>query len=215
MLSPEKIDEVRAQAFMCKPTLLGTTCLIHPIPVGEIVKMGITEYNRRLGILLLTKDDLIKMITEKTSEEFDTEQLDVLPYLLQSANYNDVFLLELQTAFSTFLKEEVLLLPTIGAIVVGNPEEKRLITQENFEDFQNILRIQNRRETKEEAPKNESYGERKMRLLRERVEEAKRKQRQKEGSEQSFTDLLEIATVFNIDVENVSLFAMYRLIQRH
>ncbi len=55
-----------------------------------------------------------------------------------------------------------------------------------------------------------------MRLLRERVEEAKRKQAEKQGKgKQEISDLIEIAMVFGIDVENVSLLAFYNLIQRH
>ena len=46
-----------------------------------------------------------------------------------------MFLLELQNAFSTFIKEDILLLPRINAVLVGPMAEKRLITKENFEDF--------------------------------------------------------------------------------
>jgi hypothetical protein len=52
-----------------------------------------------------------------------------------------MFFLELESAFSTFIKEEILILPKINSILVGAPEEKRLITSENFRDFQDILRI--------------------------------------------------------------------------
>ena len=135
MLSPEKVEEICTQAFLCEPSLLDITCMVYPITVGEIVRMGLTEYNKRLGILLLTKDELIKLLEEKGEVKVESDDIDVLSYLLKSADNNDIFLLELQTAFSTFLKEEVLLLPTLGSVVVGAPEEKRLITSENFEDF--------------------------------------------------------------------------------
>jgi hypothetical protein len=61
-----------------------------------------------------------------------------LEYLLQSAANDDMFLLELKDAFSTFIKEEVLLLPKINSVLVGGAaavEEKRLITPKNFKDF--------------------------------------------------------------------------------
>jgi hypothetical protein len=48
---------------------------------------------------------------------------------------DDNFLLELKKVFSTFLKEEVLILPKMNAIVVGDFKKKRLITSENFGDL--------------------------------------------------------------------------------
>jgi hypothetical protein len=41
---------------------------------------------------------------------------------------------------------------------VGSPTDRRLITEENFRDFQDILRIQNRKEIVEPPPKDESPG---------------------------------------------------------
>jgi hypothetical protein len=37
--------------------------------------------------------------------------------------------------FTTFIKEDIILLPKINSILVGSPEEKRLINSENFIDF--------------------------------------------------------------------------------
>lgn len=65
------------------------------------------------------------------------------------------------------------------SIVVGSPKEKRLITPQNFGDFQTILKIQNKKEIKEPPPENESPGQRKMRLLREKVAVVKKKQAEK------------------------------------
>ena len=34
-----------------------------------------------------------------------------------------------------FIKEDIILLPKINSVLVGSPEEKRLINSENFLDF--------------------------------------------------------------------------------
>ena len=139
--------------------------------------MGTTNYNRRLGLLLLTEDDIANIIKEKTGSDV-TETINPLEYLLQSAAYDDMFLLELKDTFATFIKEEVLLLPKINSVLVGGEiaaKEKRLITPNNFRDFQDILRIQNRREVVAPPPADETPGERKMRLLREKVAAVKKK----------------------------------------
>lgn len=174
--------------------------------------MGSTKYRERLGLLLLTNDDVRKLIEEKTKEK---TQITALNYLLKNAEYNEGFLLELNQAFSTFIKEEVLLLPKINSILIGPASEKRLINEANFEDFQTILRIQNRRDIPEPPPENETAGERKMREKRELREKVKRQQQQREGTSQELVDLLEIAEVFGIDYLNKSVYAFYGLITRH
>jgi hypothetical protein len=97
--------------------------------------MGVNNYNGKLGLLLLTETQIVNIIKEKTGQEVPIEEIEPLSYLLLSAEQDDMFLLELQSVFSTFIKEEVLLLPKINSILIGKPEERRLITQKNFRDF--------------------------------------------------------------------------------
>lgn len=216
MLSANQIQIIREQAYCRVPYNFNNICKVYPFTPYEIVKMGTDNYNRRLGLLLLTEADVCAIIKEQTGEEPKIEEINVLQYLLQSTMYSDTFLLDLQAAFSTFIKEEVILLPKINSVLVGdNPMDKRLITTDNFEDFQNVLRIQNNKEIAEPPPENESPGQRKMRLLREKVAAVKRKQAQKKGEGQTFAELMEIADTFGIDKEKYSLYAYYKLIRRH
>lgn len=219
MLSANKIEEVKEQAFCCVPSSFYDkqyVCKVYPYSIKEIVEMGTSIYNRRLGLLLLTEDDIASIIKEKTGSDV-TEAINPLEYLLQSAAYDDMFLLELKDTFATFIKEEVLLLPKINSVLVGGEtaaKQKRLITPKNFRDFQDILRIQNRREVVAPPPADETPGERKMRLLREKVAAVKKKQAQKKGEGQTLVELMEIASTFGID-RNESLYAFYSLVRRH
>lgn len=215
MLSPNQIETIKEQAYVGAPSILTGVCRITPRTMYEIIEMGTNNYNARLGLLLLTETDIVKIIKEKTGQEPNIEEIYPLTYLLQSAAHDDMFLLELQSAFSTFIKEDILLLPKINSVLVGPPQEKRLITNKNFLDFQDILRIQNRREVKEAPPENESAIARKFRLKREARDAAKRKQQAKKGEGQSLSELLEIAETFGIDYRNKTLYAFYGLIQRH
>lgn len=180
-----------------------------------MLELGSDEYSKRLNLLLLTKSDVEKIITDKGMDPSKFDDLHPLIYLLRNAEISDMFLLELETAFSTFIKEDILLLPKINAVLVGPMTEKRLITKENFEDFQTILRLQNRKEVPEPPPENETPQQKKMRLLREKRDAVKRKQQQKQNGTQDLADLLEIAEVFGIDYKNKSIYAFYGLIQRH
>lgn len=215
MLSAKQIEQIKEQAFMCCPSQLENICTVRPLPIKEIIKMGSAKYNGRLGLLLLDEIEIAKIVKEKTGEDLSLEQIEPLAYLLQSAVVDDTFLLELQSAFSTFIQEEILLLPKINSVLVGNPSEKKLINSKNYRDFQDILRIQNKKEIKEPPPENETAGQRKMRLLREKVAQVKKKQAEKNGDSSSLVDMLEIAKVYGIDVEKCSLYALYSLIRRY
>lgn len=215
MLSPEQIIMIKEQAYAGKPSELKGVCKIYPQKMGDIIEFGTLTYNGWLGVLLLTEIDIYNMIKEKTGEEVPIEEIQPLSYLLQSAQYDDTFFLELKRVFSTFVKEEVLLLPKNNSILVGDMADRRLITNQNYRDFQDILRIQNKRDFVEPPPANESPGQRKMRLLREKVAAVKKKQAQKKGDTQNLLDMLQMAEVYGIDIENHTLYAFYDLLRRH
>lgn len=178
--------------------------------------MGQSRYKELLYTLLLDEIEIGRILKEKLGKEVPLEEINPLAYLLISANNNDMFSLDLQEAFSTFIKEEVLFLPKLNCVVVGKDfKNKRLITTENFIDFQNILKIQNAKEVKAPPPENETAWERKMRLNREKIAEIKRKKAQETNDGKSFDELMEIATVYGINVEKVSLLAFYNLLRRY
>ena len=215
MLSPNIIEVIKEQAYAGAPSSFSNICKVYPLTIFEIIGMGTNIYNSRLGLLLLTEVDIAKIIKDKTGQEPEREKIKPLSYLLQNAAHDDMFLLELQSCFSTFIKEEILLLPKINSVLVGNAQDKRLITDKNFGEFQDILRIQNKKKIKEAPPENESAIARKFRLKREARDAAKRKQQEKNGDGQSLVELLEIAETFGIDYKNKTVYAFYGLIQRH
>lgn len=215
MLSANQMAIIKEQAYSGFPSRLPGVCDIYPGMMNEMLAMGSDIYSQRLGLLLITDTEIEKIVKEKGGDYEAIAQFSPLVYLLKSAEVSDTFLLELQKAFSTFIKEEILLLPKINSVLVGPMSEKRLITEKNFVDFQTILSIQNRRKVPEPPPENESAIAKKMRLAREKRDAVKRKQQQKEGGEQDLADLLEIAEVFGIDYKSKSIYAFYGLIQRH
>ena len=206
---------IKEQAYAGYPSRLPGACYVHPVLVGDMLKMGSNVYSSRLGMLLLTSDEIRKIMEEKGVEINENTDLSPLPFLLKSAQANDSFYLELQAAFATFIKEEITLLPKINSVLIGPMAEKRLITEKNFIDFQTILNLQNRKKVPGPPPENESPFARKMRLAAEQRDAVKRKQQQKQGGAQDLADLMEIAEVFGIDYKNKSIYAFYGLIQRH
>lgn len=215
MLSLNRKTVIEEQAYAGVPSLLEKTGYIYPLLLNEIIKMGTDKYNQYLNLLLLEETDIFEIIKKKTGTEPEIENIDTLSYLIQSSTYDDMFLLELQQAFSTFFKEEILLLPKINSVLIGSPQERRLLNKNNFREFQDILRIQNRKPIKEAPPENESAIARKFRLKREMRDAIKRKQAAKNGEGLKLVELMEIAETFGIDYQNKTIYAFYGLIQRH
>lgn len=213
MLSPNEVEDIKVQAYGGCPYNFRQICDIYPLKIKEILNMGIKKYRNYLGTLLLTETEIKELMEKKIGAEID-EEINPLVYLLQSAEYNDSFFLELQDIFSTFIREEVYFLPKMKAIVIGSPEKKRMLTPTNFSDFQDILRIQNQKQIAESPPANETAWERKMRLSREKVAAIKKKQSQKDGNELTFQDQLEIADTFGIDSLNCTLVSFYAKLRR-
>lgn len=133
MLSLNDIEVIKEQSYACFPSQLSNVCEVYPLKMEEIIKMGSDKYKGYLNLLLLTEAEIAKMIEEKAKIEVDLSEITTLSYLLQSAKLSDSFLLDLQNAFTTFIKEEVLLLPKINAVLIGNDfSKKRLITEKIF-----------------------------------------------------------------------------------
>ena len=215
MLLANQIEDIKAQAYMGCGSPLLEVCKIYPLTIKEIIELGYSTYKTYLSTLLLDEVAISQHIKEKTGENISPEKIDPLTYLLSSAEQNDSFLLEVQSMFSTFIKEDVLLLPEISSVVVGDPLERRIINSENFKDFQEILRIQNGQKVKPPPPPNETPGERRMRLLREKAEAIKQKQNEKDSEGMPFSVFLEIADVFGINLEKCTVYAFYKLVARH
>ena len=216
MLSAKQMTVIKEQAYGGYASWLPGICEISPITVGDMLEMGSDVYSVRLNMLLLTEANVKELLEKKGVQVDDNTNLSPLSYLLKSAQLSDAFFLELTAAFSTFIKKEaVLLLPKFNAVLIGPPEERRLITEGNFADFQTILSLQNRKEVPKPPPENESAYARSLRLKAEMRDAVKRKQQQKNGEVQELADLLEIAEVFGINYKDKSIYAFYGLVQRH
>lgn len=106
-------EDIKLQAYAGVPTILDQTTKIkiYPLTIKEIISIGMSKYNSMVSILTLTSAKISQMIKDKTKENVDVKKIEPLDYLLQSSQYNDDFLLDLQEAFHTFIREDILLLP--------------------------------------------------------------------------------------------------------
>jgi hypothetical protein len=56
MLSANQIADIKAQTYAGVPSALDKIFQIKPLTIREILKMGYSTYNSRVGTLLLTED---------------------------------------------------------------------------------------------------------------------------------------------------------------
>lgn len=218
-------EEVKTKAFAGLPYLFGgekePICLIQPLTIGDKIKLG-DKYQYYLQLITISEDEL-EDIAEKIIdpvEKQDFEKLRPFEYLMIMAQFNDTFFMDLKLAFSTFLKDEILIIPQAQQIVLGKIEQGRIIDKRNFKAFQQIIRLQNRLDIPEEIPINEDRMHKKFRLRRKALKKAKAKQQTKDENTPELSDLIASVCVLGIGItwENVMkmpIYTFYELFSRY
>ena len=111
------------------------TCFIYPSTLKEIAQIGIETYFKYVNLCTITKTDVERMIKEKDIEPFD--------FIFINCSFREEFKKEVLEALKFFTKEDVLFLKEIESFVIGSFNESRLLTKDNFKEFQEIIYSQN------------------------------------------------------------------------
>ena len=64
-ISANEMTVIKEQAYAGYPSRLPGVCWVQPVTVGEMLKMGSNVYSSRLGMLLLTPDEIRKIMEER------------------------------------------------------------------------------------------------------------------------------------------------------
>lgn len=108
-------------------------CRLYPPLVGDIVKIGYDEFRYYRSLLTTSRDEIADLCMKQHIEEIPTP----LQYLIILAQNEDILKI-IEKAFQFFIHDKVYILDDY--IVIGNILEKHLLTEQNFEDFQNCIR---------------------------------------------------------------------------
>lgn len=204
------IDEMLL--FLGKPIPIRDICYVYPLKINEIYNesLGRNKYNLYVNLLTLDEDDIISA-QQKKGKILQESDIQLFKYFLDCAQYDNQFFLDLSDALSTFIKEKVTLIPKLYTIIIGNPMEKRFLTEPDFLYLQNIIRAQNNLYIKEEAPPDEDAMHRKFRIKRNLREKVKQKQATKEEDGISFLDQISSLIVANIGInyDNIGECTLY------
>lgn len=210
----------REELFMGAPYKLDNICKIYQLTLGEIClqehSIGFDKYNYYVNLLTMDNNDIVETLKKKgiSVDEGMLESISVFEYLLMCAHNDKAFFLEFQKAISTFIKEEILISTKKKVIIVGKPQERRVIGEKEFEEFSNVLRAFNKMRIKQSPPENETPMQKRFRLKREMREKVKEKQSKKsDGDNVEFADLMSSLCTMNVGVTalNIKNFTIYQI----
>lgn len=127
-MSSTNIDTL--QLFYGKPLLFQDVCLIYSPTLGEIAQIGAQTFYNYISLLTISKKELEK----------ENSEISEIMYLIATSLLNQDFFQLIQQAFLFFIKEKITMIPEIACIQIGELEEQRLLTAENFSEFQTYIK---------------------------------------------------------------------------
>lgn len=205
------------------PVLLEDICAIYPVTMREIVEIGYDKFQVYLSVLTANKPAVDKKEVELAQL---MEELTDFQYLLMMATIDLTVNQTVKDAFRFFTHEEASFSLEPAQIVIGPLEEKHLLTESKFYDFQRILRRMYFMEQEGEEiiiydddPPATKRLKMKMRENREKVRKAKAAKAAQEKTDLKFSDLIGSITINNCglsmeNVWNITYYAFHDQLKR-
>jgi hypothetical protein len=204
------------------PVFFEDICAVYPAKLGEIIDLGYSVFQKYLSILIVEKP------TSHTDKEVQKILLELttFQYLLMMTAIDPESNQALHEAFKFFTHEDISISLEPAQIIVGPIEEKHLLTEENFYEFQHLLKRMYFIEQEGEEiviNANDSPAVRhlkeQMKANREKVRRAKAKQAAQEGSDLKFSDLIGSLTIDNCNLNmdniwNITYYAFHDQLKR-
>lgn len=192
------------------PYIFQDVCAVYSAKLGEIVNEGYDNFQQYLGLLTASKP--IPKPGDKSEFAQVLKDLTDFQYFLFMTALDPQMNEIARRAFYFFTHEEVLFSLEPAQIVIGPPEERHIINEGNFYEFQTVLRRMYFLEQEgeeiiiyEDDPPQTKHLKQKMRENREKLRKAKAKQAAQSGSDLKFSDLVGSITINNcgLNMENV------------
>ena len=206
------------------PILFDDICAIYPVTLGTIVDEGYDNFQKYLSILTSNKPTTKHDNDDELSQLMDS--LTDFQYILLIAQLDPDINTLLKNAFRFFTHEEVIFLLDPAQIVLGPIDEKHIMNERSFYDFQQILRRMYFLEVEgeeiiiyeDDLPQTKQL-KLKMRENREKVRRAKAKQNSQNGSDLKMSDLIGSMTINNcglniLNIWDITYYAFYDQLKR-
>lgn len=192
------------------PIFLDDICAIYPVTMGEIADFGYDKFQLCLGALTSEKP----ILDSKANPEFKklVDSLTDFQYILMVATLDQETNEVLREGFRFFCHEDIFFSLEPAQIVIGPLQEKHLLTEEKFYDFQKILRRMYFIEQDDDEIiiyEDDDPAVKTLKMQRRKrkkdLAKAKAKKAAKEGNDLKFSDLIGSITINNcgLNMENV------------
>ena len=194
-------DDIILKCQMGAPIPFGDICFIYPPTLRDIVNLGYSKFLQYIQLLTITKPNLTNTKENKEIIGLLNEITDFQYFLIMVSQDKDI-LNTAKESFLFFTKEKPFFLIDSAQIILGPIQEKHLILEENFYNFQSIIKKINFINIEEEdIIFNENDSPRvkalKMQMLKNRkaVAEAKRKKEENNKTSLEFSDIVASAAI--------------------
>ena len=182
------------------PYLFEDICAVFPATLGQIVDEGYDNFEMYLGAITATKPSTSHDQDEELKQLM--EQLTDFQYILMLATLDKQVNSTMKAAFRFFTHEDAIFSLDPPQIILGPLDEKHILDEGKFYDFQRLIRRMYFLETEgdeiiiyeDDIPSVRRLKE-KMRQNREKVRRAKAKQKKQEGSDMKLSDLIGSMTI--------------------
>ena len=182
------------------PVFIEDICAVFPATLGQIVDEGYDNFQQYLGVLTASKPTT-KLDGDKELSEL-MDKLTDFQYVLLMANLDPQVHKILKKGFKFFTHEDAIFSLEPAQIVIGPIEEKHLLTESEFYDFQRLLKRMYFLEIEgdeiiiyeDDSPQVKQL-KMKMRANREKVRKAKAKKASQEKSDMQLSDLIASLTL--------------------
>ena len=193
------------------PILLDDICALYPITMGEIADFGYEQFQTCLSALTATKPVFDKTMGDELKQLLN--ELSDFQYILMMANLDQETNRIFREGFRLFCHEEIFFSLDPAQIVVGPLDEKHILNEEKFYEFQKILRYMYFLEQSDDDEviiyDDDDPAVKTLKMLRKKrkkdLAKAKAKKAAKEGTDIKFSDLIGSITINNcgLNMENI------------
>lgn len=167
---------INDKIFLGFPINFKDICKIYPPKVNDVV--GNENFNIYLSIFTITQEELDEIyLKDKSVERIPTP----FQYLMMNYYSEEEMRGYIEEAFELFVHESVAIVPEIEMLLIGKKEEEidpdvdlenpRLITEENFFDFQNKVRLSVGQKELERAAEEEEYEDPRIKRWKMKIKE--------------------------------------------
>lgn len=195
---------ISGKTILGLPVVFKDIGLIYPPTVKDAISLG-GEFSLMCSLLTESEEDIEDTIEEARKKG----EVEIKPTDTQPTPYENLFLKAgvdkrlkqlIEKAFFLFMREPVLFLFDIREIIIGKIEEGRRIKEEDFFEFQNLVRAACGKKLVEPTPKDEHPKVTEMKKKQRYRDRVKAKQEAKGGNKNGISFEVAIMSLFHRNI---------------